>query len=311
MASDMSNTLKIAVTTRALFQLEEENNIYEKEGPLKYKEYQIEHEKDVLKKGAAFSLVKSLLHLNEIDNLKHKVNVLIVSKNSFNTSLRVFNSIQHYKIPIVRGVFTNGADLARYLRALNIDLFLTANASDAKSAIDVGVAAASLLTNIPDNYASDDTNQIRIAFDGDAVLFSDESELIYKNQGLDLFAKNESEKANIPLGEGPFAPFLRLISEIQNELGENNSIIRTALVTARSAPSHERVIKTLRHWNVNIDEAFFLGGLPKTDILAAFGAQIFFDDQEVYTKPASEVVPSGTVPYKTGSAMDGYSASKK
>lgn len=305
MPVDLSSHLKIAVATRALFQLEEEDAIFREQGAEKYREYQIAHENDILKKGAAFSLVNSLLKLNNIDGLKHKVEVIIVSKNSYDTSLRVFNSIRSYGIPITRGAFTCGSALSSYLKALHIDLFLTAEKEDARSAIDAGIAAATLLTDIAGKYDSDTSDQIRIAFDGDAVLFSDEAEIIYKTSGLASFEKSEADNADIPLNEGPFAPFLRLISEIQSELGQDNHILRTALVTARSAPAHERVIKTLRKWNVNIDEAFFLGGLSKTEILAAFGAQIFFDDQETHTRPASEFVPSGTVPYRSDSALAG------
>ena len=193
-----------------------------------------------------------------------------------------------------------------YLLALGVDLFLTANSDDAQAAIDAGIPAATLLTqNIP-QYDDKGNQGIRIAFDGDAVLFSDESELIFKKQGLEGFKENEALNANIPMKEGPFAKFLKIISDLQSILGDDQTFIRTALVTARNAPSHERVIKTLREWNVRIDEMFFLGGISKTPILKAFGAQIFFDDQKNYTEPASAIVPSGTVPYTSDSELNQY-----
>lgn len=305
MSVDLSNRLKIAVTTRALFKLEDENRLYVEKGLCAYEQYQIEKEKELLDKGAAFSLIQSLLSINEIESVKGRVEVLLVTRNNANTGLRVFNSIEQYGLSITRGVFTSGGELVPYLKALDVDLFLTANKTDAQAAIDAGIPAATLLTeNIPEY--DNDSKQIRIAFDGDAVLFAEDSELIYKKSGLEAFAKNETMHANDPMGEGPFAKFLKVIADLQLSLGEDQSLIRTALVTARNAPSHERVIKTLRKWGVKIDEMFFLGGISKTPILKAFGAQIFFDDQRAYTEPASAIVPSGTVPYTSKSELNTY-----
>jgi len=306
MPYDLSQKLKIAVTTRALFKLEDENRIFEEKGRKVYEEYQISKENDILNKGAAFSLVKALLGINSLESTKDRVEVLIASRNSSNTSLRVFNSIEHYKLSISRGFFTGGDELVPYLEALDIDLFLTANPKDAQAAIDAGIPSAVLLTeNIPE-YVDNANSQIRIAFDGDAVLFSDESELIYKKEGLNGFAENELQHADDPMNEGPFAKFLKVISDIQNQLEPGQSIIKTALITARNAPSHKRVIKTLRNWNVRIDEVFFLGGISKNPVLKAFGAQIFFDDQKTYTEPAASIVPSGTVPYNSSSELNKY-----
>lgn len=305
MPYDISNKLKIAVTTRALFKLESENKMYQEKGRVEYEKYQIDNENEILEKGAAFTLIRSLLSINAIEETKNQVEVIIVTRNNANTGLRVFNSIKHYNLPISRGCFTGGAELTPYLTALDIDLFLTANEEDAQSAIDAGIPAAVLLTeNIPD-YDSNYNNRIRIAFDGDAVLFSDDSELIYKQQGLNQFKENEKQQADIPMKEGPFAKFLKTVSKLQ-EMSTEDSIIRTALITARDAPSHERVIKTLREWKVRIDEIFFLGGISKNPILKAFGAQIFFDDQKTYTEPASTIVPSGTVPYNSKSELNKY-----
>lgn len=306
MPYDLSNKLKIAVTTRALFQLENENQIYVDKGKKAYEEHQIKKEQDLLRKGAAFSLIQSLLSINSIETTKDKVEVLLVTRNNANTGIRVFNSINKYGLNITRGVFTGGGELVPYLSALNIDLFLTANSTDAQSAIDAGIPAATLLTdNIPE-YKDNTPNQIRIAFDGDAVLFADDSELIYKKQGLTEFANNEARLADVPMNEGPFAKFLKIIASLQNSLGDEQEFIRTALVTARNAPSHERVIKTLREWGVRIDEMFFLGGISKVPILKTFGAQIFFDDQKAYTEPASSIVPAGTVPYSSNSELNQF-----
>lgn len=304
MPYDLSNKLKIAVTTRALFRLEEENKIYKEQGTKEYEAYQIEKENDLIPKGAAFSLIQSLHSINQIEALKDRVEVILVTRNNANSGIRVFNSIEKYDLEITRGVFTGGGELVPYLLALGIDLFLTANPLDAQAAIDSGIPAATLLTNNIPEYNSESDKGIRIAFDGDAVLFSDESEVIYKKQGLDSFKENEALHANDPMKEGPFAKFLKIIADLQSTLGEKQTFIRTALVTARNAPSHERVIKTLREWNVRIDEMFFLGGVSKTPILKAFGAQIFFDDQKTYTEPASSVVPSGTVPYASNSELN-------
>lgn len=223
-----------------------------------------------------------------------------MSHNSPDTSLRVFNSIAHYGLQISRAVLASGASLAPYLNAFHTDLYLSADEADVQAAIDSGIAAGIICCDRIQAVGEtvEPLSQIRIAFDGDAVLFSDESEQLYKEQGLEAFEENERLRANQPMNQGPFAKFLKTISDIQKDFPQDQAPIRTALVTARSAPAHERVIRTLRAWNVRIDEAFFLGGISKSDVLKAFGAQIFFDDQAVHTKLASQVVPSARVPYK-------------
>ena len=304
MAYDISNRLKIAVTSRALFQLEKENMIYDDQGVEAYEAYQLKHENDVLKPGAGFQLIKALLKLNDCQPLEQPVEVLIVSRNSANTGVRVFNSIEHYGLGITRGIFTSGANIAPYLTACDIDLFLTAKPEDAQAAIDVKIPAATIITDHAGVYnADEEISEIKIAFDGDAVLFSDESEAIFKEKGLDAFAQNENELADKPLNEGPFTKFLRAVTKVQKNQENSPVKIRTALVTSRNAPAHKRVINTLRSWDVRIDESFFLGGLPKTEILKAFGAHIFFDDQKTYSEAAAGVVPSATVPYIAGSRL--------
>lgn len=299
MAYDLANRLVIGVSSRALFDLTVENEIFRTQGVDAYCCYQVEHEKELLKPGNGFRLIEALLNINEIPGQEGRVEVIIMSHNSPDTSLRVFNSIAHYGLNISRAVLASGATLTPYLQAFHTDLYLSADEEDVQSAIDCGIAAGIICCDeIKVPGVAEEISQIRIAFDGDAVLFSDESEKIYQERGLEAFEENERLQAENPLKQGPFAKFLKTISDIQREFTPQQAPIRTALVTARSAPAHERVIRTLRAWNVRIDEAFFLGGVTKTDVLRAFGAHIFFDDQVVHTKPASEVVPSARVPYK-------------
>ncbi|HKM21373.1 MAG TPA: 5'-nucleotidase [Lachnospiraceae bacterium] len=299
MAYNLDNRLVIGVSSRALFDLTKENTIFENEGVDAYCKYQIEHETDILAPGPGFSLIEALLKLNTLPNHAGRVEVIVMSRNSADTSLRVFNSIKHYKLDITRAVLASGATLAPYLNAFRTDLFLSAYEDDVQRAINSGIAAGIICADGSHTYEmKDKINQIRIAFDGDAVLFSDASEKIFQAQGLEAFEENERTYAQNPLQAGPFAKFLKTISDLQSEFTPEEAPIRTALVTARSAPAHERVIRTLRAWNVRIDEAFFLGGISKRDVLEAFGAHIFFDDQEVHTTPASEVVPAARVPYK-------------
>lgn len=298
MAYSLDNRLVIGVSSRALFDLSYENEIYENKGVEEYCRYQVEHENEPLKPGPGFGLIKSLLNINKINGQEGRVEVIIMSRNSADTSLRVFNSIKHYGLDIARAVLSSGSSLAPYLNAFKTDLFLSAYEDDVLSAVSSGIAAGIICSDGIHTYDTENKNgQIRIAFDGDAVLFSAESEIVYQENGLEAFEENERENAKNPLKAGPFAKLLKTISDLQKEFEPAKAPIRTALVTARSAPAHERVIRTLRAWNVRIDEAFFLGGIPKKDILEAFGAQIFFDDQAVHTVAASEVVPSARVPY--------------
>ena len=296
----LDDKLVIGVSSRALFDLEAENKIFEEEGLEKYSAYQIEHEKDILKPGTAFPLVKALQKLNTEG--QYLTEIIVMSKNSADTSLRIFNSIEHYNLNISRAALVGGASISPYLGAFKTDLFLSASEKDVQEAIDANVAAGIICNHehLPIR-ADDDIKQIRIAFDGDAVIFSDESERIYQEKGLLAFEKHERENASNPLHEGPFAKLLQTISIIQQKFPKDAVPIRTALVTARNAPAHERVIRTLRAWNVRIDEVFFLGGIEKAKVLKAFGANIFFDDQSIHTESASQLVPSARVPYKQNS----------
>lgn len=304
MAYSLENRLIIGISTRALFDLRTENRIFEEEGVESYAKYQREHETEILKPGPGFSLIKALLSLNTPAGMSgtgchvsgNRVEVVLMSKNSPDISLRIFRSIEHYGLDITRSFFTSGAPMAPYLAAFRTDLFLSACEEDVRAAIEAGIAAGIVCGEGNHYKESPSDGKIRIAFDADAVIFSDEAENVFRKEGLEAFENSEKKKADIPLCAGPFARFLHTISDWQQEYAPGESPIRTALVTARSAPAHERVIRTLRAWNVRIDEACFLGGVTKRDVLAAFGAQIFFDDQQVHVGPAAEVVPSARVP---------------
>ena len=298
MAYDLKKPLVIGISSRALFDLEAENRIFEEQGLAAYEEYQVRHERDVLPKGPAFALVEAFLGLNALGE-NRLVEVIVMSRNSPNTSLRIFHSIDHYGLDITRAALSGGAPIAPYLSPFQTDLFLSAHRPDVQDAVNTGIAAGMILTGNALDYSPAD--QIRIAFDGDAVLFSADSERIYQREGLDAFAEHERSKADEPMEKGPFANFLMTIAHIQAQFSDRESVpIRTALVTSRGAPAHERAIKTLRQWGVRVDEAFFLGGVRKQEVLSAFGAHIFFDDQPAHAEPASKYVPSAVVPYAAG-----------
>lgn len=297
MAYQLHNKLVVGISSRALFDLEEENAIYETLGLQAYQQYQLDNEHKILRPGSGFAIVKALLQLNTYENNETKVEIIVMSRNSADTSLRIFNSLAHYQLPISRAALSGGAKLSSYLKAFKTDLFLSAHEEDVQQAINDGIAAGIIYPH-PAVASNSPITQLRIAFDGDAVLFSDDSERIYQNEGLEAFLENEHKLADQPMKEGPFANFLKSLASMQAKFEGHDSPIRTALVTARNAPAHERVVKTLRAWNVRIDEAFFLGGIEKAAVLQSFGAHIFFDDQDVHTRPASELVPSARVPYQ-------------
>ena len=294
MAVNFDEKLVVAISSRALFNLDESHAVFERDGVEAYCAYQIENENTPLLPGTAFPLVKKLLALNG-DNLDNpRVEVILLSRNSADTGLRVFNSIKHHNLNITRASFTRGESTHKYIPAFGADLFLSSNPEDVQQALAAGHAAATIL---PSNVELNTSEQLRIAFDGDAVLFSDESERIFKQQGLKAFSANELAAANQPLTGGPFKGFLAALHAIQAEYPSEQSPIRTALITARSAPAHERVIRTLRAWNIRIDEALFLGGMDKGAFLKAFGADIFFDDQKQHCESAREHVATGHVPH--------------
>jgi 5'-nucleotidase len=288
--------LTIAISSRALFDLEESHRIFETEGVDAYCRYQVERESESLAPGVAFGLVQKLLHLNRSLEQQEQVEVVLISRNNADTGLRVFNSIQHYDLSITRAAFTGGQSPYRYVKPFNAHLFLSADPQDVRNALEAGVAAATILPS-KSAISTNDAEQLRIAFDGDAVLFSDEAERVFRSHGLEAFTASETAAANDPLPGGPFRDFLAALHRIQARYSQNDAPIRTALFTARSAPAHERVVRTLRAWDIRIDEAVFLGGMDKGEFLSTFGADIFFDDQRGHCDSAREHVPTGHVPH--------------
>jgi len=288
MPASFDGKLVVAISSRALFDLEEANRVFEEQGVKAYHKYQLEHEDDVLAPGIAFLLVKKLLRL--------RVEVILLSRNTADTGMRVMNAIEHHELDITRAAFTGGENTYPYVPAFDAHLFLSANPVDVRKALDEGHAAATIL---PSNVgqSAEASDELRIAFDGDAVLFSDEAERVYKREGLEAFTASEVSSAKEPLSGGPFKSFLAALHRIQSEHPPEQAAIRTALVTARSAPAHERVVRTLRAWNIRIDEALFLGGLDKGPFLKAFGADIFFDDQRGHAESAARHVATGHVPF--------------
>lgn len=296
MSYDFNEYLVIGISSRALFNLDAEHIIFEQGGLEAYAKHQLEHEDTPLAPGSGFALAKAILNLNTLEPANRKTEVVVMSRNSAETSLRIFNSIEKHGLDITRAALTGGDSIAPYLDAYGVDLFLSADHADVQAAIDAGIAAARIYS-VPDQHEAV-PDQIRIAFDGDAVLFSDESEQIYQQQGLDAFLHHERENARKPMGEGPFAKLLKTLSYLQFDVSLPQSPIRTALITARNGPAHERVIRTLRAWNVRVDEAHFLGGAPKAPILKAFRPHIFFDDQDIHLKDAAKSMPVAQVPYR-------------
>jgi len=311
---NLKDTLVVGISATALFDLSESDALFKKEykespdtAIATYRKYMLENENITLDEGIGFALIKALLSLNRYQEKKQVplVEVIIMSRNSPDTGIRVLNTIKKLGLNITRSAFTAGESSADYLEAFNVDLFLTTDENDAQKVIDSGVCASAILSTPPEYKCDIPEGQVRIAFDGDAVLFDESSELVYKEQGMDAFHANEENAQDIPMNEGPFASFLKQLAKLQERLPMKVefSPVRIAIVTARNSPSEMRVIKTLRHWGVYVDEAFFLGGIEKSNILKAFKAHIFFDDQDVHLKTSSLVVPSGKVLYPSNSLM--------
>ncbi|MBF0261210.1 MAG: 5'-nucleotidase [Magnetococcales bacterium] len=293
----------IAISSRALFDLEESHTVFQEQGVTAYAAWQIAREDEPLAPGPAFSLVRKLMALNNSHPEQPLVEVILLSRNSSDTGLRVFNAIRHHGLDIVRAVFTSGETPWRYAAAFHAHLFLSLNPDDVRLALASGVAAAVILSPTHPQPL-EGSGPVRIAFDGDAVLFSDSSERIYQERGLAAFQENEILAARDPLPDGPFKPMLAAIQWIQGQHSPESCPIRTALVTARGAPAHERVIRTLRHWQIRVDELVFLGGLDKGAFLAAFGADIFFDDQTGHCESVRRFVPAGHVLHGVTNAVE-------
>jgi 5'-nucleotidase len=316
MPLDLSDTLVVGISATALFDLHEADTVFrtkfaeDRDTALReYRAYMLERENDDLEDGTGMPLVKALLSLNKHRKeaeAKPLVEVVVMSRNSPETGVRVFNNIRSRSLPITRHVFTGGEAVVDYLDAYDVDLFLTTNITDAQKVIDGAACAAAVVKAPPHDQASLSETQVRIAFDGDAVLFDDSSEIVYKTEGMAAFHAKEDERQNEPMGDGPYATLLRKLSRLQERLpfSVELSPVRIAIVTARNAPAELRVIKTLRHWGVYVNEIFFLGGVEKTKILKAFKPHIFFDDQDLHLDPASKHVPSCKVPYKSDSPLN-------
>ncbi|MCC5885936.1 MAG: 5'-nucleotidase [Gammaproteobacteria bacterium] len=299
MPTSLADKLVVAISSRALFDLDASNRVFEEEGVAAYRQYQIEHEDEVLAPGDAFPLVRKLLRLNDLLSERQPVEVILLSRNTADTGLRIFNSIQHHGLNIARAAFCGGGNPYRYVSAFGCDLFLSTDAHDVAQALDNGVAAATIL---PSKAVANPDEELRLAFDGDAVIFSDEAERVFQSKGLEAFSASEREAALRPLDGGPFRNLLAALHRIQREFALGDCPIRTALVTARCAPAHERVIRTLRAWDVRLDECLFLGGLDKGAFLKSFGADIFFDDQHSHCASASAHVTAGHVPHGISNA---------
>ena len=292
----MESKLIIGISSRALFDLDKSHEIYEKEGLKSYENYQIENEDKTLDPGEAFNLVKKILKINELYDNSDRVEVILLSRNTSDTGLRIRNSIEDHNLNISRAAFCRGESPHRYVKDFGVHLFLSSSIEDVKLAIESNVAAATIIPRSSDSQKKSNSDILKIAFDGDAVIFSDESEKVFHEKGLEAFIENEVNSESV-LKEGPFKSFLVELNKIQNDFEINKCPIRTALVTARSAPSDKRVIKTLRNWGVRIDESLFLGGMTKNKFLESFDADIFFDDQKKHIMGAIENTTSGHVPY--------------
>ncbi|KIQ95920.1 5'-nucleotidase [Lysobacter sp. A03] len=296
MPDNQADPLIVAISSRTLFDLEDSHSLFASEGLDAYAAYQLSREDELLEPGVAFPLVRKLLALNEDSPPEApRVEVILISRNSADTGLRIFNSIAHHGLSIRRAAFSNGAPPFPYIRPFGADLFLSTHAQDVRNALAAGVAAATLL---PAKALPERQHQLRIAFDGDAVIFGDESERVSREGGLEAFSQHELDRAGEPLSGGPFRGFLDALHRLQDAFPMGQEApIRTALVTARSVPAHERVIRTLRDWDIRLDEALFLGGRAKGPFLEAFGADIFFDDSEHNIESARGLVTAGHVPH--------------
>ena len=294
-AAPSAEQLVVAISSRALFDFEEENRVFENADDRAYMRMQLERIEQQAKPGVAFRLVRKLEMFNA-DGVK-RVDVVILSRNDPVSGLRVFRSVKGSGLAIERGVFTRGRAPFGYLEALKANLFLSANGEDVRAALNAGFPAALVYTQTA--HEDPHPDEVRIAFDGDAVLFADEAERIYRDQGLDAFQRHEADHAQRPLPPGPFKPLLEALHRLQ-QADDNGKVpmrLRTALVTARSSPAHERAIRTLMDWNIQVDEAMFLGGLGKGEFLRKFEPDFYFDDQTRHVESAAAHVPAGHVPH--------------
>lgn len=293
---EVASPLVVGISTRALFDLREEHTVFEKRGVEAYAALQRKREQVVLPKGTGFEVVERLLALNPPDG-PPLVEVVLISRNSPDLSLRAFNSVAEYGLRVRHGSFVSGRPVGPMVQAWSVDLFLSNEEADVRAAAEAGTAAARLHPP-PERAAVAPLDEVRIAFDGDAVLFDAASDEIYKAEGLEAFLAHERTNAHVPMNRGPFGHFLRKLAGIRAQVmrGDGSSRVRLALVTARNAPAHERVVLTFREWGTPFDEAHFVGRHVKAPFVEAFGAHIFFDDQEKHLLGARTIVPAGHVP---------------
>lgn len=309
MPYSLDDKLVVAVASSALFDLSESHRVFVEQGKERYREYQRAHERDVLAPGVAFPFIRRLLSLNGPRPGDDPVEVVLLSQNDPDTGLRVFNSIESHGLDISRAAFVGGREPFRYMRAFQCRLFLSASEEDVRRAIAKGFAAGIVMDAGPraegGGPADDPADvELRIAFDFDGVLIDDEAETVFKNDGLDRFQSAESAKADLAHNPGPLKPLLDEISRLQDRESElcradsrHRRRIRVAIVTARNAPAHKRVVTTLRAWGVRVDEMLFLGGVPKAEFLRIFRPHLFFDDQQDHIDAAADVVPSVHIPF--------------
>ncbi|QEY58708.1 5'-nucleotidase [Pseudomonas sp. C27(2019)] len=303
MAFDLSKRLVIGLASSALFDLSESDHVFKTQGEQSYRDYQRDNQDLALERGVAFPFIRRLLSLNQLSPDDPPVEVILLSRNDPDTGLRVMNSIQHYQLPITRAVFMQGQSPHPYIPAFDIELFLSANAEDVRSAVTAGYPAGQILKGMIEDDSSD--TQLRIAFDFDGVLVDDEAETVYKEtQSLGDFHQHETSRQDIPHTPGPLKAFLERIAQIQQleqdkRLNQPNyePILRVSIVTARNAPAHKRVINTMRHWGITVNEAFFMGGVEKAKVLDVMQPHIFFDDQKLHLKPSSARLPSVHIPF--------------
>lgn len=308
MAFDLSSRLVIGLASSALFDLTASDQVFRQAGEQVYRDYQRDNQDQPLARGVAFPFIRRLLSLNQLNPANPPVEVILLSRNDPDTGLRVMNSIEHYELPITRAVFMQGKSPHVYIPAFDIELFLSANANDVKRAVAAGYPAGQILKGEIEDDSND--SQLRIAFDFDGVLADDEAETVYKTtQSLGDFHQYETSREDIPHTPGPLKPFLKRIADIQamealKKLQDPSyePILRVSIVTARNAPAHKRVINTMRHWGIDVNEAFFMGGVEKAKVLDIMRPHIFFDDQKLHLEPASTRLPSVHIPFGIANA---------
>lgn len=296
--------LVVGVSSSALFNLENEDSLYQQKGVEEYRQFQIQHKKEILPKGVAFPFIKKFLDINKTYTEEMPVEVVLLSKNSPETGIRILNSIQHYELDITRAAFTSGKSPFAYIPAYNISLFLSTNQSDVENSIQADYPAGQFLNNAVNTFEND-SNELIVAFDFDGVIADDGSEAVYKqSESLIKFHEHELENIEMPHNPGPLADFFKKISYFQkletkkeNEIANYNKILRTAIITARSSPSHERAINTLSSWGVTVDELFLMGGVDKSRILNVLKPHIYFDDQLVHLNKERTDIPLVHIPF--------------